>query len=49
MYSFLPPKRKQPGNKRDGPSIEEWQNKLGYIHIMGYYAAIKKNGERFTS
>lgn len=48
MSPFLPPKREGPWNKRNGPSVAEWQNKLCYIHIVGHYAAIKKDGERFT-
>jgi hypothetical protein len=26
------------------PSSEEWINKMWYIHIMKYYAALKKEG-----
>ena len=26
-----------------GPSLDEWINKLGYMHMMEYYSAIKRN------
>ena len=30
------------------PSTDEWTKKLGYIHIMQYYSAIKRNRFEFV-